>query len=109
MILRRTFLSIFPLLVLGSFSTINTSWKQATGPIYLRTREINCFYMPSLGCPFLMTMKPTGISPLSSSILATTAASEIELWDSRISSMAAVDRRWPAVLMISSSRVITFR
>jgi hypothetical protein len=30
--------------------------------------------MPSLGYPFLMTIKPTGISPFNSSILATTAA-----------------------------------
>jgi hypothetical protein len=68
------FLNIFPLLVLGSLSTTKTIWKDATGPIYFLIKAISCFSIPSLEYPFLMTTNPTGISPLSSSILATTAA-----------------------------------
>jgi hypothetical protein len=82
-----------PLLVFGSLSTTNTSWKQATGPISFRTRAINCFYIPSLGHPFFITINPTGISPFSSSILATTADYEMDGWDSKISYIAEVDKR----------------
>ncbi len=98
-----------PLLVLGNLSTIKTFWKQATGPISFLIKAISCFSIFYREKPVLMTTNPIGIYPLSSSILATTAASETDGWEINCYYIAAVESLWPAVLMMSSRRVITLR
>ena len=102
-------LKIFPLRVLGNLSTIMTCWKEATGPISFRIKATSSFSMFSGPTPVLRTTIPIGIYPFSSSILATTAASEILGCLNNYSSIPAVESLWPAVLMISSSLVITLR
>lgn len=108
-IFRIICLSIFPLLVFGSFSAMRTCWKAATGPICFLMRATSSFCIPYLGTPFLRTTKPIGTYPFNSSILATTAASDTEGWAISYSYMLAVDNRCPAVFMMSSNLVITFK
>lgn len=108
-ILFKTWRNIFPLLVFGSLSTMMAFWKEATGPIYFLIRDINYFSIPYLEQPLLSIIKPMGISPFKSSIFATTAASHTLGCLNSYSSICEVERRWPAVLIISSNRVITLR
>lgn len=86
-------LKIFPLLVLGSLSTIKQLLKEATGPISFLTIAMHSFskVLASVLPETLATTKPTGISPLKSSIYATTAASTILGCLRSASSIAAVD------------------
>lgn len=104
-----TFLNILPLLVFGNLSTIITCWNAATGPISFLINAISSFSIPCGDIPFLSTTIPIGTSPLSSSILATTAAYEILGCLSSSSSIPAVESLCPAVLIISSSLVMTLR
>ena len=57
--------------------------------------------------PDLSTRKPSGTWPLISSATPMTAHSATSAWADSTSSIAPVDRRWPATLMMSSVRDIT--
>jgi hypothetical protein len=55
----------------------------------------------------LSTRKPNGTWPFSSSAMPITAHSATSSCEASTSSIWPVDRRWPATLITSSTRVIT--
>ena len=97
---------IFPERVFGNLETDAAVLKKATGPMRSRTRRTSSAHssLSSRATPALSTTKPTGTSPLSASSTPTTAHSATSLCEARISSMAPVESRWPAMLMTSSMR-----
>ncbi len=100
---------IFPERVLGRRLTTVAVLKPATGPMRSRTIWMTSLTISWLGrvTPAFNTMKPTGTWPLSASSTPRTAHSATSWWSARISSMAPVERRWPATLMMSSVRDMT--
>ena len=104
----RVPLNTFPDLVLGNLSTISANLNDASGPISFLISATSSLsnFLASTICPYLITTRPTGISPRRSSLFATTAASTTSLCLSKTSSIYAVLNLWPAVLIISSILVI---
>ena len=102
---------IFPDRVFGSRWTTTAVLNAATGPIRSRTIATSSSAITSAGrrTPALRTMSPSGISPLISSATPTTAHSATSRWAASTSSIAPVESRWPATLMMSSVRPITQR
>jgi hypothetical protein len=100
---------ILPLRVFGKRLTTRASLKAATGPMRSRTRATSSRVITasSVFTPALSTTRPSGTWPLSSSAAPTTAHSATAGWAASTSSIAPVERRWPATLMMSSVRPIT--
>ena len=103
--------SILPERVFGSRLTTVATLKEATGPIRSRTISISSLTISSYGrrTPALSTTRPNGISPLISSATPSTAHSATSGCDASTSSMAPVDKRCPATLMMSSVRLMIQR
>jgi hypothetical protein len=93
---------------LGRRFTSVTTLNEATGPMRSRTISTSSRVMSASPrvTPALVTAKPTGISPLISSATPTTAHSAMSGCAASTSSMAPVDRRCPATLMMSSTRLM---
>src|SRR5438132_10549147 len=102
---------ILPERVLGSRGTMAAVLKHATGPIRSRTIATRSGTMASgARCtPAFSTMNPRGTSPFSASATPTTAHSATSGCEASTSSIAPVESRWPATLMMSSVRFITQR
>jgi hypothetical protein len=100
---------IFPERVFGSRPTTAAVLNAATGPISLRTSPVTSPTMSSSGrsTPALRTRKPTGSCPFSSSATPITAHSATSGCEASTSSIAPVERRCPATLMMSSVRAMT--
>ena len=105
---RMVFLRILPERVLGRRSTTAAWRKLATAPISARTMAtISATISPSSrATPAFSTASPTGTWPLSASATPITAHSATSGCFDSTSSMAPVERRWPAVLMRSSVRLM---
>ena len=95
--------------VLGSRATTRASLKAATGPMRSRTMAISSrpISPSAVVTPCLSTTRPSGTWPFSVSRTPTTAHSATSGWAASTSSIAPVERRWPATLMMSSVRDIT--
>ncbi len=111
-------LNILPLLVLGNFSTMMTPSSLAIGPtscLILALISLYSFKCSSLLSSYespadpLRITKAKGQSPLMSSTCPTTADSTTDGWSLITSSKRPVDKRWPAVLITSSTRVMMCR
>ena len=102
---------IFPERVFGRRLTVTTVLKAATGPMRSRTRPTTSRSIVSMSreTPALSTMKPHGTWPFIASAMPITAHSATSGCSATTSSMAPVDRRWPATLMMSSVRDMTKR
>lgn len=98
-----------PLYILYTSGTTMAVLKKATGPMRSRTSWTTSRTVSSLGrsTPAFSTRKPNGTWPLSSSATPITAHSATSLWLPNTSSIWPVERRWPATLITSSTRVIT--
>ena len=101
---------ILPERVFGSRLTTVAVLKAATGPIVSRTfRTISATMSASERVtPAFVTTNPTGTSPFSASATPTTAHSATSGCDASTSSIAPVDSRWPATLMMSSTRLMMY-
>ena len=100
---------ILPERVFGRRGTRAAVLNAATGPIEARTRSTSSGTISSAPrvTPALVTTKPTGTSPLTASATPTTAHSATSGWKASTSSIAPVERRCPATLMTSSTRLMT--
>ena len=107
--LRMVPRSILPERVLGRRSTTAHSLNAATGPMRSRTSATASATM-SAGArltPAFSTSRPSGNWPFMASATPITAHSATSGWSASTSSMAPVDRRWPATLITSSVRAMT--
>ena len=100
---------ILPERVLGRRSITVAVLNAATGPMSRRTMATASFATSAVSrvTPDLSTRKPSGTWPLISSATPMTAHSATSGWADSTSSIAPVDSRWPATLMMSSVRDIT--
>ena len=103
-------LRILPERVFGSRLTTAAVLKAATGPMVARTFSTSSRTISASPrvTPALVTTKPTGTSPLISSATPTTAHSATSGCAASTSSIAPVESRWPATLMMSSTRLMMY-
>lgn len=99
--------------VLGRRGTTWQVLKLATGPMcslisFTLSSATVLGQWPEM-CSVLMVTKAMGTSPLISSWAPMTIAYAILLCFINISSISPVERRWPAVLMTSSSRAMMWK
>ena len=99
---------ILPERVLGRRFTTATVLNAATGPMRSRTSSTSSRQRSASvrATPALVTTNPTGTSPLISSVTPITAHSATSGCDESTSSIAPVESRCPATLMMSSTRLM---